>query len=258
MPCGQASTTAMDDGSHIYTYGGICGEQLDTSGQPLRRSTRIIFHCAAEFRGASIEEVLKAHNRPPRGFLASVEERDTCNYEAVFITALACQGRPVAEATASSTFSMASLLQQNHAKCVHRTEGWWHYEFCYGLHIRQYHSEGDRVVNEFFLGRGMQLNGKAQAAPDEATSAGTISQDKEGRKYLSMRYINGSSCDLSHKPREAELRLVCVQGLVSTILQIEEVSTCKYMVVVGVPELCKHPEFKVKKQVVRHISCLPV
>ena len=37
--------------------------------------------------------------------------------------------------------------------CLPNIVGWWTYEFCVGKHVRQFHAEGDKVLNNIDLGR---------------------------------------------------------------------------------------------------------
>ena len=47
----------------------------------------------------------------------------------------------------------ADLLHTIAGQCFEFSEGWWTYELCVGMYIRQYHKEGDSVSQEYFLGK---------------------------------------------------------------------------------------------------------
>ncbi|KAL7063108.1 hypothetical protein AAHC03_0211 [Spirometra sp. Aus1] len=65
-------------------------------------------------------------------------------------------------------------------------------------------------------------------------------QDNEIKnRYHSQFYRNGDSCDLTGAPRSTELRLICSENPVTTILDVVEPETCSYLLRIGVPELCR-------------------
>ncbi|CAL0320170.1 unnamed protein product [Lupinus luteus] len=147
------------------------------------------------------------------------------------------------------------LLEVLKGPCFIRQEGWWSYEFCYQKKVRQIHLEDEKVVQEFVLG----------VYDPEATSAfnqnlSDISTLKDPRsKDLSQRYhahiyTNGTTCDLTNKPRETEVRFVCSEPR-AMISSITEISTCKYALTVQCPTLCKHPLFQEERPVWHTIDC---
>ena len=54
---------------------------------------------------------------------------------------------------ASKTAKQVSeLLEPLGNSCFYRVEGWWTYEFCHKKKVRQFHQEGEEIVNEYNLG----------------------------------------------------------------------------------------------------------
>ncbi|KAG1363984.1 Protein OS-9 [Cocos nucifera] len=106
-------------------------------------------------------------------------------------------------------------------KCFYRYEGWWSYEFCYQKRLRQLHLEDDKIVQEFVLG----------VFDPEVTAA-----------------FNQNHSDVSM------VRFVCSEPMV-IISSIKEISTCKYVVTLQCPMLCKHPMFQQERPTSHTIHC---
>ncbi|GJM97873.1 hypothetical protein PR202_ga14833 [Eleusine coracana subsp. coracana] len=140
------------------------------------------------------------------------------------------------------------LLEILKDQCFYRHEGWWSYEFCYHAKIRQVHVEGEKVIQEYVLG---EYDDNATVAYHE----NIISQSADGdlhlkdtsKRYHVHLYTNGTVCDLTDIPRETEVRFVCSEPTV-LISSIKEISSCKYVVTVHSPMLCKNPLFQQEKR----------
>jgi len=81
------------------------------------------------------------------------------------------------------------------------------------------------------------------------------------QRYFRMSYGNGTSCDMTGKPRETEVRIFCGRpDEPSHIASIEEVSTCKYIIQFRSSLHCKHPAFEgeTKKTDAMPIKCEPI
>ena len=90
------------------------------------------------------------------------------------------------------------IVLADHSNCF-QIAGWWTYEFCYGKHIRQFHQEKDlpvRPQDEFFLGR---WTGSSKEEHHTDTDY----------KYFSLRYSEGTTCDLTGQKRASEVRFSC-------------------------------------------------
>jgi len=203
-----------------------------------------------------VDKIIAIHNGDTvakDGQIISVEEPNTCSYRVIVLTPLACQGVPLVDEGSyeegAGTPSEAMLRMDG--KCVYRIEGWWQYELCFGRHLRQFHLEGDKVVAEYVLGR------RERATPAKELNA--VKREEVSQvAYSSSTYRNGTSCDLTDKFRETEVRVVCLKGAVTVLLKIQEVATCRYIATVGTPFLCGQEGFVAKKKVVRRIACSPL
>ncbi|KAL3535937.1 hypothetical protein ACH5RR_004398 [Cinchona calisaya] len=147
------------------------------------------------------------------------------------------------------------LLEVFKDRCFLRQEGWWSYEFCYQKKLRQIHLEDDKVVQEFILGIY-----DAEATANYHQNLSDISTVKDPRskdasqRYHAHWYTNGTTCDLTNEPREAEVRFVCSEPR-AMISSITELSTCKYALTIQCPTLCKHPLFQEERPVWHNINC---
>ncbi|CAA7022934.1 unnamed protein product [Microthlaspi erraticum] len=137
------------------------------------------------------------------------------------------------------------LLELLNEKCLIRQEGWWSYEFCHQKEVKQLHVDGEKVVQEFYLGI---FDPEATAAFNQNVSADAL------QRYHSHIYTNGTICDLTGTPREVEVRFVCAETK-AMVTSITELSTCKYALTVQCPTLCKHPLFQLEKPVSHTIHC---
>lgn len=62
--------------------------------------------------------------------------------------------------------------------------------------------------------------------------------------YLSHMYTQGETCDLTGKPRLAEVRYFCGEGSNADVTNIMEEPSCEYVIHVQTRLLCSHPNFK--------------
>ncbi|KAL1364096.1 hypothetical protein HN51_012262 [Arachis hypogaea] len=147
------------------------------------------------------------------------------------------------------------LLEVLNGPCFVRQEGWWSYEFCYKKKLRQLHLEDDKVVQEFVLG---VYDPEATAAYNQNLSDISTLKDPRSKdasqRYHAHQYTNGTTCDLTSKPRETEVRFVCSEPR-AMISSITEISTCKYAITIQCPTLCKHPLFQEERPVWHTIDC---
>jgi protein OS-9 len=115
--------------------------------------------------------------------------------------------------------------------------------------------EDDKVVQEFVLG---VYDPEATAAFNQNLSDISTFKDPRSKdasqRYHAHQYTNGTTCDLTNKPRETEVRFVCSEPR-AMISSITEISTCKYALTVHVPTLCKHPLFQEERPIWYTIDC---
>ncbi|CAL5039610.1 unnamed protein product [Urochloa decumbens] len=140
------------------------------------------------------------------------------------------------------------LLEPLKDQCFYRHEGWWSYEFCYHGRIRQVHVEGEKVIQEYVLG---EYDDDATTAYHENSTSQSAEADHHvkdiSKRYHVHLYTNGTVCDLTDIPRETEVRFVCSEPTV-LISSIKEISSCKYVVTIQSPMLCKNPLFHQEKR----------
>lgn len=141
--------------------------------------------------------------------------------------------------------------------CFYRHEGWWTYEFCYHVKVRQIHIENKKVIQEFVLGVY-----DADVTADLHKNLTDVSLQKDHRsksaaqRYHSHIYTNGTLCDLTGEPRETEVRFVCADTGNNMINSITESSTCKYTLIFHAPVLCKHLLFQEERPRSLVINCV--
>ncbi|KAL3902759.1 MAG: hypothetical protein SGPRY_011937, partial [Prymnesium sp.] len=90
---------------------------------------------------------------------------------------------------------------------------------------------------------------------------GELKEDAKTRRvYWKQSYGNGTHCDLTGRPRESEVRLLCASNEPSLLASVEEVTTCRYLVQFSSNLLCDHPSFAMGKKTdnVASIQCEPL
>eukprot|EP01117_Protostelium_nocturnum_P018220 TRINITY_DN7585_c0_g1_i1.p1 TRINITY_DN7585_c0_g1~~TRINITY_DN7585_c0_g1_i1.p1 ORF type:complete len:402 (+),score=127.89 TRINITY_DN7585_c0_g1_i1:138-1343(+) len=137
---------------------------------------------------------------------------------------------------------LLSPLIHTGQNCIYRLEGWWTYEFCFFKHIRQMHQENGKVLrpqDEFYLGKFV-------------AGSGVEEQD-----YYSETYNQGTPCDIAgENQRKTTVRYECSPDTSTMISSIREPSTCTYVVTIASPYICKHPNYRPKKERIDVISCV--
>ncbi|CAG8537639.1 13127_t:CDS:2, partial [Ambispora gerdemannii] len=168
------------------------------------------------------------------------------------------------------------LLEPMKNKCIHLRIGWWTYEYCHLNHIRQFHQileasgtilTEDPNAASYYLGR---YDPKQATLPpsEKVDKQGQHTQEQLGtevqatgeKKYLVLRWSDGTTCDLTGKPRKVEIQFHCSPQLrEDNIALIKETNTCHYLVVINTPRLCRDPAFQSKSSSkVNPIECNPV
>ncbi|XP_048542167.1 protein OS-9 homolog [Triticum urartu] len=139
------------------------------------------------------------------------------------------------------------LLEVLKDQCFYRHEGWWSYEFCYYGKIRQVHVENEKVIQEYVLGEYDPDATDAYHDNHTSESADEGHVKDTSKRYHVHVYTNGTVCDLTDIPRYTEVRFVCSEPTV-LISSIKEISSCKYVLTVQSPMLCKNPLFQQEKR----------
>uniref|UniRef100_A0A8C3BNM6 Endoplasmic reticulum lectin n=1 Tax=Cairina moschata TaxID=8855 RepID=A0A8C3BNM6_CAIMO len=146
---------------------------------------------------------------------------------------------PPEEAQLYNGSGVAELLRpMGAAPCLVKTKDWWTYEFCYGKHIQQYHIEESEIKGDvLFLGH-------YQSAFNWDDETAKASKQHRLKRYHSQSYVNGSRCDLTGRPREAEVRFLCEEGAGDYLARVDEPQSCSYVLTVHTPRLCRHPHLR--------------
>lgn len=247
----------------IYVLSSIWTEEIFASasaGMTFGRSSRepkykIVFHLAnSPFHPDNEQESLVMTNKEGQSyicFLPMVEETKPL--------------KPNAQPNSTSLIletdrriklkTPDELIDGIKEKCIYRHEGWWSYEFCHQKHMRQLHLEDDKPVQEFLMG---VFDPMATVDFNLNQSDATVFKDPRSKdasqRYHAHVYTNGTLCDLTKQPRETEIRFVCSEPSV-VISSIKEISTCKYVITVQCPMLCKHPMFHQERPMWHIIHC---
>lgn len=136
--------------------------------------------------------------------------------------------------------------------CLTKGKDWWTYEFCFGHFINQYHVEDGHLMEQVYLG----------FYESDFDWSNETSQDKfkhAKQKYHSQYYTNGTKCDLTGMPRNAEVRIYCEEDAGDYIYRVDEPGTCSYIITVHTSRLCSHPQLKPLPTKKAHmISCNPL
>lgn len=146
--------------------------------------------------------------------------------------------------------------------CTYRIEMYWTYELCHGRYLLQYHEEKDvtRKISrqEYYLGQYMADSVAADEEKFDPMNPPNRKVEDQLLPYYPVRYIQGTVCDITKKPRVTTVQYVCVEGSKNQIYSFEEVSSCEYEIVVLTPRLCSHPAFKMEEKKELDVACYPL
>lgn len=295
----------------IHDGGAICQETGHS------RKTNVHIQCCAEKIAKTGKGMLHREGHQIASTVAVLHDvfedpANVCTYNVTVCTPLLCGSLDDDndnDSTAISSLTMAStesglepssVIKENESireildrvlsnLCVQsNVGGWWTYEFCHKLVIRQYHevagvqrnSAGTKLASKVV--EAEHILGKYDAAIADAisdqeewklvvnvTTGGSTWGEGNGA-YYEVEYTGGDVCDHSDVTdsaivagtasagggveRASTVRFFCGQAY---DVSVNEDSTCHYVVHIKVPPLCKHPLFRapiVKKQVMK---CLP-
>ncbi|VDO61435.1 unnamed protein product [Heligmosomoides polygyrus] len=140
--------------------------------------------------------------------------------------------------------------------CSYRVEPYWTYELCHGRYIVQYHEEKDmRGVGrtaEYYLGN-LHVDYSSLSSPSNHDTPLKRVIDGEEHAYFPVHYSQGTTCDITGKPRTTTVMYICIDvgGARNQIYSLSEVSSCNYEVIVFTNALCSHPRYK-RKQIQNH------
>ncbi|PBP16129.1 glucosidase II beta subunit-like protein [Diplocarpon rosae] len=156
------------------------------------------------------------------------------------------------------------LLQDLEGKCLYFVSGWWSYAFCYDDSITQFHQlpvqagkpqlppQPDPNTSQFVLGkakRNDKEDGRDHAIEKSSRERQkTELQIRGDTRYLVQKMEDGTTCDLTGKPRRVEVQFHCNPHVTDRIGYIKEVTTCSYVMVVYTPRLCSDVAFQPPKE----------
>ncbi|KAF2349179.1 Glucosidase II beta subunit-like, partial [Trinorchestia longiramus] len=95
--------------------------------------------------------------------------------------------------------AVKSFLTGEH--CLDGGIGWWHYEFCYGRHVTQFHVNKDGSKITILLGTFNPLKHIEWIKKHPSKAPNGL--------QVTHLYSDGAVCDVSGKPRVTEVRLKC-------------------------------------------------
>jgi hypothetical protein len=169
-------------------------------------------------------------------------------------------------------FELDSLVKELNKKCFYRVTGWWIYEVCFNQHIRQYHQDAKsgHITMEYYLGYSRDKN-----MPQQNYRVHMSPENPED-SYISFHFYDGTICDLTGQQRTAEIRVYCAtdikrqqlltssgmiintQNKISSFVgDIEEPSSCTYVVKYYSNRLCGLKGFAKTKDKISKIQCIP-
>jgi len=134
------------------------------------------------------------------------------------------------------TPNVAELLEPLRQYCLQLKQGWWTYEYCHGKSLLQYHDEPDKMKPRVEYKLGDFMKSESLVSQHNANTNVNANQN-EG--YVSQQLKHGTICDLTGRHRETEVRFACNLQTVEQISLVKEISTCKYLVIINTPRLCK-------------------
>ena len=166
------------------------------------------------------------------------------------------------------------LLKELEGNCMYFVSGWWSYSFCYNNEVKQFHAlppgkggvpifppTEDETVPSFVLGHfgspkksqpkqvDASLDGRnSREKDDKSTTELAQIQTKGDMRYMVQKLSDGTTCDITGRPRRVEVQFHCHPQSADRIGWIKEVSTCAYLMVIYTPRLCNDVAFQPPKE----------
>ena len=151
------------------------------------------------------------------------------------------------------------LLREMEGKCLYYAAGWWSYSFCYMDEVRQFHAVlpgngvpaypplEDRTTHSFVLGKfrkPTEEEDDTSSSRKKPTTEVSVRETRGDSRYLVQYLEDGTTCDLTDRPRKIEVQFHCHPHASDHIGWIKEVTTCSYLMVVYTPRLCNDVAFQ--------------
>jgi len=156
---------------------------------------------------------------------------------------------PPIKAGAEKASGIEAYLEQDlgdlNSKCIYLNQGWWTYQICYKLQIRQLHFKEKKVELQHELGTFDEAltDASAQQEPFFLSEADFLPDMKTHLRYARHIFSNGSPCgEEDSEVRHTELRIACSPDM-GIHMKIREPEVCSYIIVLYLPALCEHPDY---------------
>eukprot|EP01138_Halocafeteria_seosinensis_P012184 gb/GECG01012452.1/.p1 GENE.gb/GECG01012452.1/~~gb/GECG01012452.1/.p1 ORF type:complete len:567 (+),score=65.35 gb/GECG01012452.1/:1-1701(+) len=226
------------DGEQYYT-------QVYENGDEGRK-TKVMFLCAADLLPNGVQEDIVGFSEPESRYYQikiGVADSSVCG----------------------KLSSLRYIMKPINGSCSSLNKGWWTYEVCLGSHVKQFHQEGKSIVSQFLLGK---FNKTVDTYVDEGDPSMRLPSNSrlarnQPPEYLPaavQKFDQGTLCDISNAPRQAEVRIQCGVGHF-VVTSIKEIRTCQYMIFVTSSHVCEHPALKQVEQLEipesANINCVP-
>lgn len=198
------------------------------------RSTTVVYSCEPAGMSSGVQrELVRVAEEPQLHYTIHIGSRDAALCELLV--------------------SPSRLLSGLNQSCIEHVDGWWTYELCLGIRLRQYHNDAGKAVQDSIIGVYDWRAG-------ESVDTGKIGAPPA----LVQKYSGGSPCDVrSGLPRQASVRFECVAPEAAegggsgssgstasarysgshtlSLLSIKENPTCEYTISFGTALACQHP-----------------
>eukprot|EP00816_Leptocylindrus_hargravesii_P004398 CAMPEP_0196813612 /NCGR_PEP_ID=MMETSP1362-20130617/37897_1 /TAXON_ID=163516 /ORGANISM="Leptocylindrus danicus, Strain CCMP1856" /LENGTH=584 /DNA_ID=CAMNT_0042189929 /DNA_START=52 /DNA_END=1806 /DNA_ORIENTATION=+ len=266
-----------------FENGDIC----DLTGRP--RETTVKIMCCPQ----DVQHFSTHHSMELKYKVQTFVEmpKDSCKYTASVCSPTMCAQSIMTSYTdpVGGDESINEILDRAmKSTCLVRDTGWWKYEFCHKLHVRQFHP---KTINVSKSGKPQVVIDKQHTLglyiqnlddnedeirqlvkvdlPNSSSSSDSL-RTKKGLAFL-QEYKSGDLCvgkdvdDTVIKggvvgsetiERSASVRYFC--GTSFGIADVSEDHTCHYVIDVSVPDLCTHSLFRTQKKEGQVVKCLPV
>ncbi|KAJ1369748.1 hypothetical protein KIN20_031296 [Parelaphostrongylus tenuis] len=179
------------------------------------------------------------------------------NYICKFPVGYTSNSRDATSYTGPSPAELIAAIYKDKL-CSYRVDPYWTYELCHGRYIVQYHEEkelrGVGRTSEYYLGN-LHLDYATKNSLDDPNTPPKKIIDGEERAYFPVLYNQGTTCDITGKPRTTVVKYVCDENAHIQIHSLSEVSSCNYEVIVLTNRICAHPAYKPKEKKNQEIVC---
>lgn len=176
------------------------------------------------------------------------------------------------EMSVSQALTALSLHMQD--KCLIYNSGYWTYTLCYNKSISRNHSGSGaasgtaggsvnvpavddsryQLLGTYSAEKTIEANEKNKLSVLSSSSSSATTM-----KHFSQFYMNGEFCDINDDRISVEVQYHCSSKKDfdedDQIIQVREVATCKYLMIVKTSALCSEPAFQIKKATLCTYKC---